>query len=364
MGTGVGGELWGALPLPALLLDEAGCVVDANAAAEIFLNRSAKAAAGRSVGAVLEIDGGIAEAVARVRADDAPLTLHGTLLELGPSNRRTADLHFSPVGASSVGAIMLLVVPRDIAGRLDRARTSRTAARSVIGMAEMLAHEIKNPLAGIAGAAQLLATGLAGEDLELTDLIVAETRRIAKLLEQVERFGDLRPPQRTAVNIHDILDRARRSAMVGSAAHMEISEEYDPSLPPAWIDGDQILQVMSNLLNNAAQAGGQGGRIVIRTFYEAGFHMRAVAGRGNALPLQVQIVDDGPGVPPDLLPNLFEPFVSGRENGTGLGLALVAKIVSAHDGLISVDSRPGRTAFQVSLPRLPNSSHSSKQPTE
>lgn len=249
--------------------------------------------------------------------------------------------------------ILVILSPREIADRLGRSR-AKSAAKSAIGMAEMLAHEIKNPLAGISGAAQLLSMGLTSEDRELTDLIVEETRRIVKLLEQVEQFGNLRAPDRRAVNIHDALDRARKSAMVGFAAQMTIHEDYDPSLPPTWADPDQLMQVFLNLIKNAAEAAGMGGGTIrLRTFYDLSLRVRRKDGASAALPLNVEIIDDGPGIKPDIAAEIFEPFVSGRENGTGLGLALVSKIISDHDGWISVDSVPGRTVFRLSLPMAP-----------
>ena len=142
----------------------------------------------------------------------------------------------------------------EIAGRMSHKAHSGKAAKSAIGMAEMLAHEIKNPLAGITGAAQLLSMNLEQGDLELTDLIVDECRRIVKLLEQVEQFGNLRPPVLKPVNIHDVLDRSRQSAAVGFGAHMMLIEDYDPSLPPTLADADQLLQVFLNLLKNASEA--------------------------------------------------------------------------------------------------------------
>tara|TARA_R110000850_G_scaffold2264_5_gene11186 strand:- start:5306 stop:5932 length:627 start_codon:yes stop_codon:yes gene_type:complete len=205
---------------------------------------------------------------------------------------------------------------------------------------------------------------LTGEDVELTDLIVEESRRIVKLLEQVEQFGNLRPPQCRAVNIHDILDRARRSSMVGFAAHMNIIEAYDPSLPSTWADPDQLQQVFLNLLKNAAQVAEHDGEITIRTFYELSLRVRRPDGSGGSVPLQIEIIDNGPGIPPELAGNLFEPFVSGRENGTGLGLALVSKIVQDHDGWISVDSVPGRTVFRISLPLAPKDMKTDLQSTE
>lgn len=352
--------IWQALPIPALVLDAQDRIEMANGPAEGFLNRSARGLTGVALADLLDVEGGTAAPLARVRRTQAPLTLHDTDIRTGPAPAIRCEVHLAPLRAGT----LLLVSPQDIARRLDRARTSRDAARSAIGMAEMLAHEIKNPLAGITGAAQLLGMNLSGEDLELTDLIVAESRRIVKLLEQVEQFGNLRPPQRRAVNLHDVLDRARRSAMVGYAAHMIIDEEYDPSLPPTWADRDQLQQVVLNLLRNAAQVGRQGGRITIRTFYEASLRMLRADGSGGALPLQVEIVDDGPGIPPEIASSLFEPFVSGRENGTGLGLALVSKIVHEHDGLISVDSEPGRTRFRVSLPMVPRDMNVDQQAIE
>ncbi|MEL7100040.1 MAG: ATP-binding protein, partial [Pseudomonadota bacterium] len=231
---------------------------------------------------------------------------------------------------------------------------AKSAAKSAIGMAEMLAHEIKNPLAGITGAAQLLSMNLSPEDLELTDLIVEESRRIVKLLEQVEQFGNLSPPDLMAVNLHDVLDRARRSALLGFGANMTIREEYDPSLPLALGDPDQLLQVVLNLLKNASEAAGkEGGTIRLRSYFEHSFRLRRADGAGRSLPLQVEVIDDGPGLPEKIKGDIFDPFVSGKENGTGLGLALVSKILSDHDGWITVTSVPGRTVFRMSLPRAP-----------
>ena len=140
---------------------------------------------------------------------------------------------------------------------------------------------------------------------------------------------------------------------VGFGAHMTFEEDYDPSLPATFADPDQMQQVFLNLLKNAAEAGGTGGTIRLRTFYELSLKVRRSDGSGAAVPLQVEIVDDGPGIAPEIAQDLFEPFVSGRENGTGLGLALVSKIIADHDGWISVDSVPGQTIFRISLPIAP-----------
>ena len=349
----VPGVIWASLPLPSLLVNEAGLIVEANPAAEAFLNASTRALARQPVLDRLAIDAPMEEAMARVRANHAALNINDVDVTSGERPPVQCTIHLAPMH-DNPGILLLILSPRELADRLGRSMGAKTAAKSAIGMAEMLAHEIKNPLAGIAGAAQLLSMSLSPEDREMTDLIVEETRRIVKLLEQVEQFGNIRPPDRRAVNIHDALDRARRSALVGFGQHMTIVEDYDPSLPPTWADPDQLMQVFLNLIKNASEAaGGQPGTIRLRTFYDVSLRMRRKDGSPAALPLNVEIVDDGPGLPPDIAADVFEPFVSGRENGTGLGLALVSKIISDHDGWISVESVPGRTAFRISLPMAP-----------
>ncbi len=343
--------LWASLPVPTILITREDKVADINAAAEGFLNASAKAVIGQPVWDLLTVDAPLEDALARARTNGTPLFVND--VDVGTGNRAPLQsaLQIAPL-AGSDGVMILMISPRELSGRMTQNHSVKSAARSAIGMAEMLAHEIKNPLAGITGAAQLLSMNLSAEDLELTDLIVAESRRIVKLLEQVEQFGNLTEPERGAVNLHDVLDRARRSALLGFGAQMTIVEDYDPSLPLAIGDKDQLLQVVLNLLRNASEAAGdEGGTIRLHTYYEHSFRLRRADGGGQALPLQIEVIDDGPGLPEHIKGDVFDPFVSGRENGTGLGLALVSKIISDHGGWISVTSAPGHTVFRMSLPR-------------
>ena len=340
------------IPVPAVLLDGKDRIVGMNPAAESYLNSSARQSVGLPAFDAFATDAPMSEHAARVRREQAALFMNNMNVITGDNVAERCDIKLAPMVGTSDHLVML-VEPRFVGERRNQAMSGHVAARSAIGMAEMLAHEIKNPLAGITGAAQLLGMNLVKDDLALTDLIVSETRRILGLLEQVEQFGNLRPPVCRAVNVHDLIARARRSASVGFAAHMELVDEFDPSLPLVWVDEGQMLQVFSNLLKNAAEAtGGSPGRILIRTFYDMSSKIRR-NGRTTGLELNVEIVDDGPGIPPNILQDIFDPFVSGRENGTGLGLALASKIVSEHDGWITVDSAPGRTAFRLSLPAAP-----------
>ena len=358
------GPIWASLPVPAFLIDDADCISAVNSAGEGFLNASAKTVSGQPVWDQISVNTPIEEAFHKARDNSTPLFVND--VDVGSGNRPPLQcaLQIAPL-VGQPGHMILMITPRELAGRMTQSHSVKSAAQSAIGMAEMLAHEIKNPLAGITGAAQLLSMSLSKEDLELTDLIVAESRRIVKLLEQVEQFGNLTEPERQAVNIHDVLDRARRSALLGFGAHMKILEEYDPSLPMAYGDPDQLLQVVLNLIKNASEAAGkEGGTIRLRTFYEHSFRLRRSDGTGQALPLQVEIVDDGPGLPDDIKGDIFDPFVSGRENGTGLGLALVSKIIGDHGGWISVNSVPGRTVFKISLPLDPTQTRRKKKESQ
>lgn len=343
--------VFNSLPVPAVLIGPDDRIVDLNSEGEGFLNISAKVANNVPVWDLIAVDAPLEEAFERARHNDTPLFVNDVDVGSGQRPPALCDLHLAPLNGSP-GHMLLMITPRELVGRMSQNNSVKSAAKSAIGMAEMLAHEIKNPLAGITGAAQLLSMGLSAEDIELTDLIVAESRRIVKLLEQVEQFGNLMPPEKKPVNLHDVLDRARRSALLGFGARMTILEDYDPSLPLALGDKDQLLQVVLNLVKNASEAAGNtGGTIRLHSYYEHSFRLRRADGTGQSLPLQIEVIDDGPGLPAAIQDDVFEPFVSGRENGTGLGLALVSKIISDHDGWISVNSVPGKTVFRISLPR-------------
>ncbi|MCK0143583.1 ATP-binding protein [Aliiroseovarius sp. F20344] len=345
-------RLWSALPIPTLELDEAGLVSRVNGAAESFLNMSERRLAGKHPNVALGLAQKLDDMLDRIRRTETALFVDGIDLRLADGSQREVSLHIAPLPATDAASVGTIVMMQSRSGSdaLGQVQGPQSAARQAIGMAEMLAHEIKNPLAGIAGAAQLLSMSLTPEDQEMTDLIVVETRRVVALLEQVEHFGDLRPPVREPTNIHDLLDRARATARLGYASGMTFSELYDPSLPDVLVDADQIQQVFLNLINNASEATHNKGNIEFRTFYDSGLRVPLKNGGQAHLPIQVEIVDNGPGLPLDIADNVFDPFVSGRENGTGLGLALVSKIVTDHGALISVNSVPGRTAFRISLP--------------
>lgn len=345
--------LWASLPVPTLIIAPDDTILDINSAAEGFLNASVKSLRGTPVWDQIAINDPLESAFERARDSNTPLFVNDVDVGSGLRAPMQSDLQVAPLSGYP-GHMILMISPRELAGRMTQNYSVKSAAKSAIGMAEMLAHEIKNPLAGITGAAQLLSMNLAAEDLELTDLIVEESRRIVKLLGQVEQFGNLSLPDFQPVNVHDVLDRARRSALLGFGAHMSIIEDYDPSLPMAYGDPDQLLQVVLNLLKNASEAAGDSaGKIRLHSYFEHSFRLRRSDGSGQSLPLQIEIIDDGPGLPDHIKDDVFDPFVSGKENGTGLGLALVSKIISDHGGWISVMSVPGKTVFRISLARAP-----------
>ena len=340
------GNIWASLPLPALMADMNGNIRQANGRAELFLNRSEKALQKQSLTDVCT-GPDLSRALEKLRDGHRDLTLNDAVV-LGAGKDASCQMHIT---IDDDDGLLFVMVPHIE----DPSRTdgrAAHAAKSAIGMAEMLAHEIKNPLAGIAGAAQLLSMSVNEDDQQLTEMIVSETRRVSKLLEQVEEFGNTLPPQPNAVNLHDVLDRARKSALLGFASDIQIDELFDPSLPEAKADADQLLQVFLNLIKNAAEAvkGQSDKRILLKTYFDGAMRIRRPDGFSVATPLVVEVQDNGPGIPPELQDVIFDPFVSGKENGTGLGLALVSKIVTDHFGWVGVVRSEGGTVFKVALP--------------
>ncbi|MEO0622542.1 MAG: ATP-binding protein [Pseudomonadota bacterium] len=340
--------LWQSLPTPAMTISSALEVGAVNSAGEAFFDSSERQLRGRALDRLAGPDSRIVDLVRQVLAAGTKTAEYDVEFLWPEAMPRLVDIHAAPIGE---GWVMLQIVPRAIAETMDRSLSHRNAARSVAGMAAMLAHEIKNPLSSISGAAELLEASVTEADRELTGLIREETKRIGALMNRVEQFGDIGPGRRVPVNIHDVLDRARRAAQAGFASHVRFVEEYDPSLPPTAGDSDQLMQVLINLLKNAGEAAPQvGGVIQIRTAFRAGMKVRTPSGRRESLPLQISITDNGPGVPEDLRRHIFEPFVSSKSSGSGLGLALVSKIIADHGGIVACESEPGWTRFRLALP--------------
>jgi two-component system nitrogen regulation sensor histidine kinase GlnL len=343
-------QIWATLPFPAFVLDDNDSLSHANSAAEQMVKVSAKQLRVKTVASLFGVNSVIADTVLQARAKAGSLMQYNVDVGLNDTDPITCNVHVGPLGADTEN-LLLLIQPTGVAQKMSRSITHMAAARSVVAMSAMLAHELRNPLAGISGAAQLLAMNASDDDRELTELIETETRRIGKLIDRVEHFGDDRPTALAAVNIHDVLDRAMRAAQAGFANHIAFSVEYDPSLPNAAGDSDQLLQVFQNIIKNAAEAiTGNHGKIKLRTSYNSGVKFTVGGNRTQNVPLQIEITDNGNGIPEAMIAEVFDPFVTSKSNGSGLGLPLVSKIIAGHGGLVECDSAPGRTIFTIRLP--------------
>src|SRR5579885_2692036 len=343
-----------ALPHPVIVVSPDGKVVDANVAAESFFEVSVPLLRRHLLRDLVPFGSPLITLIEQVRRRGAAVNEYK--VDLGtPRNPgdRLVDLHVAPL-PEQPDYVVVMLQERTIADKMDRQLTHRGAARSVIALAAMLAHEIKNPLSGIRGAAQLLEQSAADDDRSLTKLICDETDRIVKLVDRMEVFADERPVEREPVNIHVVLDHVKRLAQSGFARHVAFAEDYDPSLPPVLANRDQLIQVFLNLVKNASEAIGEAasdGEIALTTAFRPGVRLSMPGNKARvSLPLEFCVRDNGPGVPEDLMPHLFDPFVTTKQTGSGLGLALAAKIVGDHGGIIECESQPRRTVFRVLMP--------------
>lgn len=345
--------LLAALPNAVVALDRGGMVRFVNPAAEQFFGAGAAALLGHTLADFLLPDSAVFTLADAVWRSGGSIAEYDVVVEGPRFSARSVTIQGAPAGEGS-DLLVLTLHERSMADKMDRQLTHLNAARSVTAMAAMLAHEVKNPLSGIRGAAQLLEQDADEAGRELTQLICDETDRIVALVNRMEAFSEHATLSRGEVNIHEVLDRVRKIAQSGFARHASIREEYDPSLPPVHGDRDLLLQVLLNLVKNAAEAvPAAGGEIVLTTAYRHGLRLAAPGSDGRRhLPLMVSVADNGAGIPEDLKPYLFDPFVTTKRNGTGLGLALVAKVIGDHGGVIEFDSQPRRTVFRVFLPIL------------
>lgn len=345
-----------ALPNPLIVIDEEERVCLANVAAENYFQASSNILTRNRLGDLVPFSSPVFGAVAQARNTGGVVNEYAIAVgtpRLG--GERLVDLQ-TAVMAEQPRFVIVMLLERSMAHKIDRQLTSWGAARSVSGMATMLAHEIKNPLAGIRGAAQLLEPSLGSEDKTLTRLIVDETDRIRDLVDQMEVFSDERPLEKKPVNIHAVLERVKQLTVASLRGGVTVREDYDPSLPPVLGNKDQLVQIFLNLAKNAAEAieqGGEAGEILITTAFRPGIRL-TVPGTSEriTLPLEVCIHDTGPGVPEELRPNIFDAFVTTKPGGRGLGLALVAKIVRDHGGIVECIGRDRGTTFRVLLPML------------
>lgn len=340
-----------ALPDPLLVIDSTDSISFVNLAGEVFFASGARALVGQGLNSIVPFDSPLMALVGQVRNRGYSVSEYGLTIANPRIGVHRVDVQISVI-PEDPNNLLITLREQGIASKLDHQLMHRGAARSVASMAAVLAHEVKNPLSGIRGAAQLVEDSLDADGKALTRLICEETDRICSLVDRMEVFSDPRPFERHPVNIYEILEHVRKVAQSGFASEATFSEAYDPSLPMVLGNRDQLIQAFLNLVKNAAEVIPQtGGEITLTTAFRHGVRVAVPGTRQRMnLPLEICIIDNGDGVPDDLLPHLFEPFVTTKSGGTGLGLALVAKIIGDHGGIIECESVKGRTVFRILLP--------------
>ena len=340
------------LPTAIIVINENDDIIFLNYASEILFSESKKTLLKCNLKKILPTDNQIFSLIQQVKKQKYNTIQYD--ISINDFNKKNLLVDIE-AGLNNSNEIILSFHKRSIAEQIDRSVVQKNM-HSVTGLSALMAHEIKNPLSGIKGAAQLLNDVVDSSDKDLTKMIIEEVDRIGELVGRVSSISENNIIKKTPLNIHDVIQRVINIAKTSFAKNCEIKEVFDPSLPEVYGDMNSLIQVFLNLVKNAAESD-KDGNIIIKTGYRHGFNIK-VSGNNNKLklPIYINIIDNGPGIPDSIKSHLFEPFVSSKYGGSGLGLSIVSSIIEEHGGIIEVNSI-GQTIFTVLLPSFEGNSN-------
>jgi two-component system nitrogen regulation sensor histidine kinase GlnL len=342
-------DIWESVPYPAFLLNNDNEIKLANPLSQQYCETSLSRLVGQKLSSYIGPNSAVFEVLNKVSSNSSAIVKFDVPVNWKNKGNQVFDMY--AVSVETGLSNLILFHPKRLKSKMEQALLKQNSIKSVSAMGSVLSHEIKNPLASITGASQLLESSNVKNKKTLIAIILEEAKRIENILDRVQLLGEVNRLDFVTLNIHDVIDKVKRSASQGYGSHVVFEEHYDPSIPDVNGDFDLLTQAFHNIIKNSCEAvGKKGGRIVIKTSFYSGLALGSSGQKSKKLQLMITISDNGPGISKNILDDIFDPFSTTKIGGSGLGLSLVSKIIAEHGGFVDLDDLSQGACFKVYLP--------------